>query len=1611
MTADRRVARRINAAYELLEQYSRTGDESALARVMTEFTRLEESGLEDPQERVATLIGLGNVALERFRLTGDQADLDTSIRSGGQVLELLPDDSRWRSAALSNLAGALRSRFDLLTDLGSLSSAIAYLREGVTLAAERGSADLSNVLYNLGGALLQLHEAQPDPALVEEALAHRKEGLRLTLPEDPFRPQSESGYAQVLLARFRLHGITDDLQEAVGHAAVAVRTIPPDHPKRVLLARRLWDALAEEQPRTIEDLDQLIDGLRLVLTRMPESQPERPDLLYMIMQAEYARHTQMPREPGPAALVEDCRRLAEAMPVGNELRLNALFIAGTACLHWSQATGDQPILDEAVDLCQRVVAEIPVTSPRRSTVYSWLGIVLQSRYGARGNPADMDSAITAAIAAIDNADADDPERPDFSTRLGQVLLDRYGCREEIEDLNAAVRHFREALSVTGQDDQALAGRRSNLASSLRIRFRAQQQTEDLDEAIDLAQMAAEATATDHPRRALYLSTLSGIMLERYRLAEALEDLAASVAAAEQALGSVVSVDDRIVVTAQYTTTLTEQFKHSRELPDIEKAIKTVRRTLAECELGGGHREKLLHLLVQALAACSRDSEEYIAAREDLVAAHFGSTDDLNTELLSWSIPDASPEEQANLLTLFADTLERRYLREGRPDRLATIIEVRRRAEAVGAMTGHDRSTCTTARLAGTLRLQFEQDGDLLALDQAVEISKRALGQPSHANHKMELLAGLGAAQVLRFERFHAEGDLAEAFNAFDLALENSSDDALLRAFCVSERAIACKLRYQRSGDPHDAEYAIAAHSDLASQALEGSPEHVLSLVNLTSILAARAQQEPACSEADLLKADAWSREALALAPEGHPLHSRALVTRAQILALRIGRTRDPDALEELRLLNFTAAATDGAGILSDLIPSLYQAFLPVGDRNFSDAAIAAARGALETVSQDHPAYAGLLTNLANCLYLRFDRTGELGDIEEAIEAVQRAIAAEPGEAQHYLVFAMLTLGRHEHTGGRADLDAAVTAGRRALELSALRPGGNAGAMNNLANALRRRFQVAGDISDLEAAVALANEVVSISRDPMILHNIRLIRSARFGGTGDAADANAAIAAAEEALDATQAGQVSRPLLLSGLGAAYDQRYRLARDPEDLEKAIRYGGEAIAVMPNDDVDRARLLVNYGFALTERGNTADLIVGRDAFREAAQTAQARIWVRVDAARAWGHSAAQAEDWADAVRGYSEAVSLLPRFASPSLGRDDQENNLALISGLASSAAAAALNDDDPEKAVLLLEQARGVLFAQALEGHDDLADLETEHPDLAAELRELQKRLDPAHTGATTWEASQHRRQDAARWDELLANTRQLPGQRYFLRPPSIWELTDEASGGPLVYVNVSGSRSDALIVRPNGVTVVPLAPALIDELHERSGPYIDALNSMASEVGAFLAANQEVMRMLNFLWDTVVEPVLSELGFARATGPDLPRLWWLPAGWLSILPFHAAGYHDGSGRSALEQGHVLLHPDHQGAPPRQEAILGPSTRPSPRRGDGAHSRRARSPHRTGRGRLRRRQHRQHPHPPRPTGDQRTDPRRATQSAVGPLRLPRSPGHDHPLQWPPGRTRPQ
>lgn len=138
------------------------------------------------------------------------------------------------------------------------------------------------------------------------------------------------------------------------------------------------------------------------------------------------------------------------------------------------------------------------------------------------------------------------------------------------------------------------------------------------------------------------------------------------------------------------------------------------------------------------------------------------------------------------------------------------------------------------------------------------------------------------------------------------------------------------------------------------------------------------------------------------------------------------------------------------------------------------------------------------------------------------------------------------------------------------------------------------------------------------------------------------------------------------------------------------------------------------------------------------------------------------------------------------------------------------------------------------------------------------------------------------------DRLIADIRGQAGFGDFLCPPDEPAILGAAMNGPIVVINVSRFRCDALIVKPKQMLSISLARLRIGDIQD-----------WVSQ------GNLAKPAILEWLWDVVARPVLDVLGIS--TTPfisELPCIWWIHTGPLSRFPIHAAGYHSSCCRDTV-----------------------------------------------------------------------------------------------------------
>jgi len=774
-----------------------------------------------------------------------------------------------------------------------------------------------------------------------------------------------------------------------------------------------------------------------------------------------------------------------------------------------------------------------------------------------------------------------------------------------------------------------------------------------------------------------------------------------------------------------------------------------------------------------------------------------------------------------------------------------------------------------------LYTRYKRTGNLQDLEAAIAQSAAAVqATPEYHHERAGRLSNLGMHLGERYERNGNIQDLEAAISRTEAALQATPNDHPYRAIQLNNLGLHFNRRYNRTGNLQDLEAAIA-RTEAAVQATPADhPQRAEWLNNLGAHLSQRYERKGDLRDLDT--AIAQSTAAVQAMPEGHPERAGRLTNLGNILKCRYTRT----------------------GNLQDL-----------------ETAIARSEAALQATPADHPNRGVMLMNLGSKLGSRYERTGNMQDLEAAIArseaAVQATPADHPDRALQLSNLGLLLGNRYERKGDLQDLDTGISQSEAAVQLVPEGHPGRARWWTNLGNHLNRRYERTGDLQDLEAAIArseAALQATPTDHPDRALPLVHLGTSLhmRYQRTGNLQDLEAAIGQLEVAVQGTPVDDPKRAQWLNNLGLHLSSRYQRTGNRQDLEAAIAKSEAAVQAIPEDHPARAMLLYNLGAAsirLYERTeNRQDLEAALAAYFTSWSIITAPILIRLQSASMAASLLVfgPLEDLSRACLLLRDAVHLLPLVTSRSLEREDQQHILGKLTGLASLAASVSLEvGESPLEALRLQELGRGVTNGQLLDYRSDISDLMEHCPTLAHDFDSLRQELDSPIPSQDSSDMSldqrlwsqqgviRRRNKVAQDLDNILMQIRQNPGFENFLRAESEAYLLSAAREGPIVVLNVTELRSDAILVTKAEVKSISLP----DLSHA----------SMSNYCGISIGNNEDMRELLEWLWMGAVQPVLRELGFyPRPKGvggqpqvEPLPRIWWIGVGLMAKAPIHAA----------------------------------------------------------------------------------------------------------------------
>ncbi|KAH6890319.1 CHAT domain-containing protein [Thelonectria olida] len=493
--------------------------------------------------------------------------------------------------------------------------------------------------------------------------------------------------------------------------------------------------------------------------------------------------------------------------------------------------------------------------------------------------------------------------------------------------------------------------------------------------------------------------------------------------------------------------------------------------------------------------------------------------------------------------------------------------------------------------------------------------------------------------------------------------------------------------------------------------------------------------------------------------------------------------------------------------------------------------------------RDHPDLEDLLLYQVGELFIRrYSRTGAMADLDESIRRIERVESLQPRDAQPIEWRNALAAGygqRYLVTRLRSDADESIrilrdigqdTSRRQASKYEfGINPRLRNENLLSLADQLGNRSRRTGSIQDLDVAIEIEGQAIN-------------------------------------AHDEKKTSFEKQPVF-SNHGMWLLERYRATKMRADLKKACRICQQAV------DADwaspsRAFALCALGDVYRQKyaasGTTEDIMQAIQAFGPSLSQTNAPLQDRIKAGIRLLESHALISQWQKAFYAAKTTLALLHNMISRSLENPEKQHILAQFAGFASDAAAVALHaQKGPLVALDFLEQGRGLLATSLEDMRTDIAELRERCPDMAEQFVRLRDLLELS--------ASRHVPKGSENDDKIVLRPD-------FLAAPSRADVQASANHGPIAIINVSPYRYDAFLVEEHEIRALTLPKLSKGEAQEKARVQGPRLGTPST---------------LEWLWDSIAEPVLDALGFTQPPMHSNNSNSWLH---VCNFPLHATGYH-------------------------------------------------------------------------------------------------------------------
>ncbi|KAH7493926.1 hypothetical protein FOMA001_g39 [Fusarium oxysporum f. sp. matthiolae] len=542
-------------------------------------------------------------------------------------------------------------------------------------------------------------------------------------------------------------------------------------------------------------------------------------------------------------------------------------------------------------------------------------------------------------------------------------------------------------------------------------------------------------------------------------------------------------------------------------------------------------------------------------------------------------------------------------------------------------------------------------------------------------------------------------------------------------------------------------------------------------------------------------------------------------------------------------------------------------------------------------------------NLGSILHSYYQRTGQFSSLEEALRIARLGIEMETTSDPLERSISYCNYG--------AMLEAKCQRYREIMPQEA---------MDALDMAINQGLSALNVLKQLPGTESSHRSDFANGRESHILNMVGAWYGTKMKMTGEVSWGQTGIEYLQNALRLRQPVSQEYSRILANITHLLEVQHQILKaegnSDESLQKlneAISIGTRAAETTREEDPTRGERYKNLAqmltskYLLTEEDDYS--IQAKKHFAYVAKLDSAPLTARIPSAIQAGLFSWEDGEIAEAHELFQNAISLLPMYHRHSLSVEDLQQTLRQITGLSSFAASVALEANHPAfEALQSLEAGRCIISGLSMSSKSDVTALSEKNKKLADEYDGIRGRLAAVSKQLNvTGEYQRARAHHQVLLDELAAKEaeiRQLEGFEFFQLPLTEDQMKHIAKDGPLIAVNVTKIRCDAIIITKNGIELVKLTDMTHDDLEEK----IAIFETLGNESRRNAVPRQSrkkkglASKAMIWLWDVAVRPILDVLELTPSR-----RVWWITSGLAGRAPFHAAGHHnEGSTENTLNR---------------------------------------------------------------------------------------------------------